>query len=153
MTLLMSMAFCAVVLWASQAMSRTSIFLVLLASCAAPPMDTATAVTRANTVHSLAGWRLQWVDGDDLTLAGYPGLVGYTDWDRRTISVISSKPAILIHEAFHVAHSGQANHCNWSQFYIPDHERLEAWGAWDDDCDHVHCWSDDSGAHWSCSSL
>jgi hypothetical protein len=131
---------------------RIPLVLLALAACGGgDDMDRAQAVADANKVADLSSWRIQWVSAGDLSQQGHPDLVGFIDPRTRTIWISASHPSMLVHEALHVAHPDEPNHCAWSMRFLDVHMTYGVRGSFTDDCNHVLCASQEDGHHWRCS--
>lgn len=131
---------------------RIPLVLLALAACGGgDDMDRAQALADANKVADLSSWNIQWVSVDDLAQQGHPDLVGFTDPSTRTIWISEGHPSMLVHEALHVAHPDEPNHCTWSMRFLDVHMAFGVIGSFTDDCNHVLCASQDDGHYWRCS--
>ena len=107
------------------------------------------AFADASTIADLSSWTITWVDAGDLAGIGHPEAVGLTDAFTNTIWVCEGYPSMLIHEALHVAHPGQSQHCGWGLRFKSVHEFFDIHGSFVDECAHLRCHR--SGDHaWSC---
>lgn len=130
---------------------RIPLVFLILAACGGDDMDRAEAVADANKVADLSSWNIQWVSGFDLSQAGHPDLVGFTDPGTKTIWISQSHPSMLVHEALHVAYPAEPNHCTWSMHLLAVHMTYGVRGAFTDDCNRVRCSSEGDGHYWRCS--
>jgi hypothetical protein len=58
---------------------------------------------------------------------------------------------MLVHEALHVVHPDEPNHCTWSIRFLDVHMAFGVHGSFADDCNHVLCASQEDGHYWRCS--
>lgn len=94
----------------------------------------------------LSGLTVEYFGGDTLAQLGEPTAWGR--WTPGNIAVSAHVAVSVIHEALHERYGG--NHCHWATRFVPLLEANAVPGAFDDDCEHVHCastnfWQDGTG--------
>jgi hypothetical protein len=130
---------------------RIPLVLLALAACGGDDAARALALADASKVANLSTWNIQWVSDGDLAREGHPDLVGFTDTGTRTIWISERHPSMLVHEALHVVHPDEPNHCTWSLRLLSVHMMYDVQGSFTDGCNQVLCASQGDGHYWSCS--